>query len=553
MVATILPLYLVFTLGFTPLQFGVVDGYQRGAAALVQPRRRPLRRPAPAPQGGRDRRLRALGDLQARATSPSAARSPRSARSSFADRIGKGIRTAPRDAMISLSSRPRRTSALAFGVHRALDTTGAMIGPLLAFGLLAVAPDDFDVDLHRQLPASRSSASACIVLLVDRRPTRWPAPSRPSPGGAVAPAGAAPRFRALLVAAGLSAWRRSATRSSTCGCSAQADLDTDALPAALHRDRRSPTCSWPCRSGGSPTASGASGLHRRLRAAARLYALLLLPTGGGLALIGYLLASRRLLRRDRRRARARSAARACRTELQATGLALLLDGDRASRGSRARSIFGALWTRRAASRPRWGLRRGLVVGHPWSPRPRCLRGARRARPSLAMSAAVVAGAPPHMRSARPSTGRMRRRGRRGDRRSPPRRRPRRRDRRPAPSRCPRRPTSSSAASTARTPQDYGRVAFAPARRPRGTRDADGRSLRARPLRGGPRHLPGRGRPLPAALQGAILAPTCSRCGRSASPACRAAPASRPTGATARRRSSSGPLLRRRRALLDRAR
>ena len=35
MVATILPLYLVLTLGFTPLQFGVVDGYQRGAAALV--------------------------------------------------------------------------------------------------------------------------------------------------------------------------------------------------------------------------------------------------------------------------------------------------------------------------------------------------------------------------------------------------------------------------------------------------------------------------------------------------------------------------------------
>ena len=35
MVATILPLYLVFALGFTPLQFGVVDGYQRGAGALV--------------------------------------------------------------------------------------------------------------------------------------------------------------------------------------------------------------------------------------------------------------------------------------------------------------------------------------------------------------------------------------------------------------------------------------------------------------------------------------------------------------------------------------
>ena len=36
MVATILPLYLVYTLGFTPLQFGVVDGLQQGAAALVR-------------------------------------------------------------------------------------------------------------------------------------------------------------------------------------------------------------------------------------------------------------------------------------------------------------------------------------------------------------------------------------------------------------------------------------------------------------------------------------------------------------------------------------
>jgi Na+/melibiose symporter-like transporter len=36
MVATILPLYLVYTLGFTPLQFGIVDGLQQGAAALVR-------------------------------------------------------------------------------------------------------------------------------------------------------------------------------------------------------------------------------------------------------------------------------------------------------------------------------------------------------------------------------------------------------------------------------------------------------------------------------------------------------------------------------------
>ena len=57
----------------------------------------------------------------------------------FADRTGKGIRTAPRDALISLSS-PRAQLGTAFGVHRAMDTAGAMLGPLVAFGLLLLGP-----------------------------------------------------------------------------------------------------------------------------------------------------------------------------------------------------------------------------------------------------------------------------------------------------------------------------------------------------------------------------------------------------------------------------
>ena len=52
-----------------------------------------------------------------------------------ADRIGKGIRTAPRDALISLVA-PRRHVGKAFGIHRALDQTGAVIGPIIAFILL---------------------------------------------------------------------------------------------------------------------------------------------------------------------------------------------------------------------------------------------------------------------------------------------------------------------------------------------------------------------------------------------------------------------------------
>lgn len=53
------------------------------------------------------------------------------------DRFGKGIRSAPRDAIISKVT-PKEHRGLAFGVHRAMDNAGAVIGPLLAAGLLAL-------------------------------------------------------------------------------------------------------------------------------------------------------------------------------------------------------------------------------------------------------------------------------------------------------------------------------------------------------------------------------------------------------------------------------
>ena len=56
------------------------------------------------------------------------------------DRVGKGVRTSPRDALIA-DSTPPGYSGRAFGFHRAMDTTGAVIGPLLALGLVALADD----------------------------------------------------------------------------------------------------------------------------------------------------------------------------------------------------------------------------------------------------------------------------------------------------------------------------------------------------------------------------------------------------------------------------
>jgi MFS family permease len=61
-----------------------------------------------------------------------------------ADRIGKGLRTAPRDALLSLRT-PSEDLATAFGVHRALDAAGAFIGPVVAFVLLARMQGAFDV------------------------------------------------------------------------------------------------------------------------------------------------------------------------------------------------------------------------------------------------------------------------------------------------------------------------------------------------------------------------------------------------------------------------
>lgn len=62
----------------------------------------------------------------------------------FTDRVGKGVRDAPRDALISLSTE-RRLFGRAFGFHRAMDTLGAAIGPLLAFAILPLISNNYRV------------------------------------------------------------------------------------------------------------------------------------------------------------------------------------------------------------------------------------------------------------------------------------------------------------------------------------------------------------------------------------------------------------------------
>lgn len=198
MVATVLPLYLVYVSGFSPLAFGIVDGIYNGAAALVGL--------ASGFVGDRWHRHKevAAGGYGLSALSRLLLATLGTAVTGIGalvllDRIGKGMRTAPRDAMISLAT-PRSRLGLAFGVHRAMDTTGAMIGPLLAFALLTAAPFAF----HSLFLVSFCIALiglAVLVLLV-RPTTAGDAPARrtasTSPRRAVRLL-RVPRYRAVLI------------------------------------------------------------------------------------------------------------------------------------------------------------------------------------------------------------------------------------------------------------------------------------------------------------------------------------------------------------------
>jgi MFS family permease len=143
MVTAVLPLYFMVVLQLSPLQMGLLDAVHQGAAAMAR-----LAGGWWADRWQRPKRVAAagyglscmckLGWLAAGASWPALSAVI------AADRVGKGIRTAPRDAMIAAAT-DRAHTGLAFGVHRAFDSLGALSGPLLAFAILAWLPQAFDV------------------------------------------------------------------------------------------------------------------------------------------------------------------------------------------------------------------------------------------------------------------------------------------------------------------------------------------------------------------------------------------------------------------------
>ncbi|MGZ8413871.1 MAG: MFS transporter [Gemmatirosa sp.] len=175
MIAPLLPIFLTGTLGASASMVGAIEGAAESTASLLKlvsgwwsdrlPRRKPLV---------------VTGYLIASVARPLVAAAGSAGQVlavRLVDRVGKGIRSAPRDALLAAAV-PAAARGRAFGFHRAADHLGAVIGPLIAFALLR----GWGLPLRTIFwLAAVPAALAMLVLVV------WVREERPSAPAATAP------------------------------------------------------------------------------------------------------------------------------------------------------------------------------------------------------------------------------------------------------------------------------------------------------------------------------------------------------------------------------
>jgi MFS family permease len=113
------------------------------------------------------------------------------------DRLGKGVRSAPRDALIAASV-PREDLGRAFGFHRAGDTLGAVIGPLIALAGLALLDGDVRAVLWWAVVPAIASVLLTFLIVERRRTPAAPDPGAPVPAVDADAVADAPRLRSPL-------------------------------------------------------------------------------------------------------------------------------------------------------------------------------------------------------------------------------------------------------------------------------------------------------------------------------------------------------------------
>jgi MFS family permease len=190
MIYPLLPVFLTSVLGASAATIGVIEGSAEALSSLLK-----LAAGHLSDRAGRRKPLVVLGYVIAALARPLVA----FARSSgfvlavrLVDRTGKGLRSSPRDALIG-DVTPPELHGRAYGVHEAMDHAGAVIGPLVAYGLLGAGMAMRNVFLLSAVPA----LAACLVVALVVRERSRPAPPPPM-AGEVAPPSARVISRPLI-------------------------------------------------------------------------------------------------------------------------------------------------------------------------------------------------------------------------------------------------------------------------------------------------------------------------------------------------------------------
>lgn len=203
MIHALLPVYLVTAMGASTLAVGFIEGVAEATANIAK-----VFSGALSDRLGRRKALAALGYGLAAFTKPVfplAASLGWIVAARFVDRIGKGVRGAPRDALVAdLTPPPLRGAA--YGLRQTLDTVGAFVGPLAAIALMALTANDFRLVFWiAVIPAFLSLA---LILFAVRDPDGVK-PAVPPQGPALSRfAGLGPAFWRVALFAGLFALAR---------------------------------------------------------------------------------------------------------------------------------------------------------------------------------------------------------------------------------------------------------------------------------------------------------------------------------------------------------
>lgn len=176
MIHALLPVFLVTVLGASAVTVGVIEGIGEATASFAK-----LASGWLSDRLGKRKALVVAGYGLAALAKPLFAVAPTAAWvlfARFADRIGKGVRGAPRDALIG-DLAPRAVRGASYGLRQSLDTVGAFAGPLLALALMWVFAGDFRLVFWC---AAAPAAVAVVILVVGvREPPRPPAEERSRP------------------------------------------------------------------------------------------------------------------------------------------------------------------------------------------------------------------------------------------------------------------------------------------------------------------------------------------------------------------------------------